>query len=483
MPSLKTRTLKGLFWSFADSFGVYFIKFGFSIAIARALSPEDYGILGMILIFIAIGQMLMQSGFSMAIIQKRDANDIDFSTAFWFNLFVALIIYIILYISADMIANFFNKPILVGVTRIASIGIVINSLGTIQNTILAKNLNFKRQAYINFIGATLSGTTGVILAYKGYNVWALVFQTLTGSLISTLGLWIMSNWRPMVAFSILSFKQLFNYGYKILLQGLSDVIFSKLYFPLIGKSFSAMQLGFYTNASRFYDIFITQTTIAYGRVAFSAFSQIQDEKERFNKNYIKSIEMISLTMFLITTVLIVTIRPFISIFLTEKWLPAVSYMVIFFLEGFFFPLYKLNQNVLCSIGRTGLSFKIDLLKKIMTFISIFIAFPFGIHALIYGQVISTFVAFLISTYVVLNLQNLQIFKNLTFYIPIILITFFCLLINNTLIDCNFESDLLLLIAKIIIIPLLYIPLVLLTSKPAREMLIIVKDFIKPKYLH
>ena len=194
-----------------DSFGVYLVKFGFSVAIARTLSPEDYGLMGMIVIFISLGQMLMQSGFSMALIQKKDTNSDDLSTAFWFNLATAVLIYFILFFSAGAIAGFFGKPLLVNITRVAAIGIILNSLCSVQVSILTKKMDFRKLTWINLGGALISGSTGLIMALNGYEVWALVFQTLAGNAFYLAGLWITSGWKPEFIFSLSSFRSLFSF--------------------------------------------------------------------------------------------------------------------------------------------------------------------------------------------------------------------------------------------------------------------------------
>lgn len=410
MDSLKSRTAKGLFWSFLDSFGVYLVKFGFSVAIARTLSPEDYGLMGMIVIFISLGQMIMQSGFSMALIQKKETTQDDLSTAFWFNLITAGVVYIILFLSAGGIASFFGKPILVSITRVAAIGIILNSLCSVQMSLLTKRMDFRKLTWINLAGALISGTTGLILALMGYEVWALVFQTLAGNAIYLAGLWITSGWKPGLIFSIPSFKSLFNFGYKILLQGLTDVIFTKSYFPLIGKLFPVAQLGFYTNASRFYDLFIRQTSNSVNRVIFPAFATIQEDKERFNASYIRSFNLLATAMFMGSVLLIIISRPFVELALTEKWLSAVPLMKLFFIEGFFFPLLLMNLNILNSLGRSDASLKIDLVKKGFIALSVILLFRFGIEALIVGQVTATFIAFVGSLVVIRKYHNVRLNK-------------------------------------------------------------------------
>lgn len=458
MESLKDRTARGVFWSFLDSFGVYLVKFGFSIAIARTLSPDDYGLMGMIIIFISLGQMIMQSGFSMSLIQKKECDTTDLSTAFWFNVLTAIVIYLVLFFSAGAISAFYQKPILINITRIASLGIIVNSLCSVQASILSRRMDFRKLTWINMTGALLSGSTGLLLALKGYEVWALVFQTLAGNIVYMIGLWYTSKWRPQWTFSTDSFKLLFSFGYKIFLQGLADVIFTKLYFPLIGKSFSSSQLGFYTNANRFYDLFVRQTSISFNRVLFPAFSTMQDEKERFNGNYIRAFHLIMALMFLGSMVLLISSRPFVSIALTEKWLPAVPFMMLFFIEGFFFPLLMFNQNTLCSVGKSGLSLKVDIVRKGATLLSIILLFKHGINALIIGQVASTGLASIISTATVLRIQGIRPLTIIKPLSVLLLIVAICLLFSFFVIEPITTSDWAELTLKCTFIPLLYVGL-------------------------
>ena len=458
MESLKTRTTKGIFWSFLDSFGVYLVKFGFSIVIARTLSPDDYGLMGMIVIFISLGQMIMQSGFSMALIQKKDCDSEDLSTAFWFNVIAALLVYIILFFSAGAIATFYQKPVLVGITRVAALGIILNALCSVQVSILTKKMDFRKLTWINLTGALISGTTGLIMALKGYAVWALVFQTLAGNLIFLIGLWISSRWRPSTVFSIKSFRSLFSFGYKIMLQGLTDVIFTKVYFPLIGKFYTTSQLGFYTNASRFNDLFIRQTSNSVTRVIFPAFATIQNEKERFNNNYTKSFNLLAALMFLGSVILIISSRPFISIALTDKWLPAVPFMQLLFIEGFFFPLLMFNQNIICSVGKSGLSLKIDILKKAAILISIILVFRLGIEALIIGMVAASGLAFIISTVAVIKLQGVRLRYIALPLLKLYSVAAVCLLVSYFIIEPLVNSDWSELILKCTVIPVIFLGL-------------------------
>lgn len=456
MESLKARTARGVFWSFLDSFGVYFVKFGFSIAIARTLSTEDYGLMGMIVIFIAFGQMIMQSGFSMALVQKKECSSEDLSTAFWFNFLAGLFVYLILFFSAGAIADFYGEPILTDLLRVTAIGIIINSLCSVQVSILTRRMDFRKLTLINTTGALISGITGLFLALKGQAVWALVFQTLAGNVIYLLGLSLSSQWRPALVFNTLSFKSLFNFGYKISLQGLMEVIFTKLYFPLIGRFFSASQLGFYSNANRFYELFVRQTSIAFNRAVFPAFSSINEEPERFAVNYVKSIGLLLYGMSLMTLICLAGARPFVSLFLTDKWLPAVPFMTAFFIEGFYFPLLLFNQNIFNTMGRSAASLKIDIIKKGLTMISIFLLFRLGIRALIIGQVISTFLAFVLSFVAVYKTVKTNYSYLIHDILKIAVIVTICLIADKFIINVITSSNAYQLVAKAIIIPSLYI---------------------------
>lgn len=425
MSSLRTKSINGLFWSFSDVFGAKILQFGFGIAIARTLSPEDYGIMGMIAIFLGLGNLLSESGFGMALIQKKNANDRDYSTVFWFNLFVAIVVFVILFFLAGEIANFYKQPILVDVTRVAAFSIVLNALGIIHFTILSKKLNFKTQTIVRFISVVPTGILGVTLAYNGFEVWALVIQSLFSGVLNTAGIWIAHRWRPKLIFDWKLFKELYNYGYKIFLTGFINVLFSKIYYPLIGKYFPAAQLGFYNKAEGFYQLIVLQTTIAYGKVTFPVFSSIKDEKERFHNMYIKIYGLLTFLMFPFVMLVMLSSDNLITFLLTEKWTPLVPLMQIFLIEGFYFAVYMLNMNYFNAVGRSDVQLKLEIFKKILITISIFIAFSHGIEALIIGQVLSSFIVFVILSVQFHKHFNIPFSLIISRVLPTILITLTC----------------------------------------------------------
>jgi O-antigen/teichoic acid export membrane protein len=449
MDNLRKKTINGLIWSFTDQFGVYFIRFGFSIWITRLLSPKDFGLIGLIAIFISVGQMFSESGLQMALIQKKETDSKDYSTVFWFSISISFFVYILIFLFAGNISDFFNEPQLKAIGRVLSLSIIIDSFRVIQFSKLSKSINFKIQAKINFVASIFSGIVGVVLALKGFAVWALVFQTLSGSIIITCLLWIKNSWKPIFIFDVDRFKQLYHYSWKIFLQGLSNAIFTNLYYPLIGKYYSTADLGFYTHGKRFYDIFIHQATISYGRVTFPAFSSIQDQKERLLKNYIKAERLLIFFTIPFVTLLVSITEPFVRFFLTEKWMPSVPYIKMFFLMGLYFPVYILNQNMFNAVGRSDLSLKIDIIQKILLFLVLIFSYKLGILAIIGGQLIVGVFVYLATSYFIQKIICYSILNQLIDYFSVAVVSITVFLVLN-LVKNYFGNDLFMMFGILIL---------------------------------
>jgi len=449
MDNLRKKTINGLIWSFTDQFGVYFIRFGFSIWITRLLSPKDFGLIGLIAIFISVGQMFSESGLQMALIQKKETDSKDFSTVFWFSISISFFVYILIFLFAGSISDFFNEPQLKAIGRVLSLSIIIDSFRVIQFSKLSKSINFKIQAKINLVASIFSGIVGVVLALKGFAVWALVFQTLLGSIIITCLLWIKNSWKPIFIFDVDRFKQLYHYGWKIFLQGLSNAIFTNLYYPLIGKYYSTADLGFYTYGKRFYDMFIHQATISYGRVTFPVFSSIQDQKERLLKNYIKAERLLIFFTIPIVTLLVSITEPFVRFFLTEKWMPSVPFIKMFFLMGLYFPVYMLNQNMFNAVGRNDLSLKIDIIQKILLFLVLIFSYKLGILAIIGCQLIVGAFVYLATSYLIQKIIRYSILNQLIDYFSVAVVAITVFLVLN-LVKNYFGNDLVMIFGILIL---------------------------------
>ena len=291
--SLKQKTAKGIFWNFFQNFASSGLSFLVTLVLARILSPKDYGNIGMIVVFIAIADVFVDSGFASALIQKKNRTQEDLSTVFFFNIFVSVLCYAVLFVAAPYIAVFYEEPILSPLLRVISLKIVISSFCSIQYTILRIKIDFKKLARINILATFVSGIIGIVMALSGYGVWALVGQTLSLATINCFQYWFLSNWRPSKVFSRESFKSLFSFGSNLLVSSLIDKIYTSIYPIVIGKFFSASSLGHYTRASHFADFPSLNFTLVISRVTFPALTRLQDDDERLKASYRKLLKLLS----------------------------------------------------------------------------------------------------------------------------------------------------------------------------------------------
>tara|TARA_X000000950_G_scaffold106258_1_gene133823 strand:- start:21187 stop:22647 length:1461 start_codon:yes stop_codon:yes gene_type:complete len=458
MGFLKLKILKELFWSLGDSFGTYILRFGFSLLIARQLSPHDYGLMGMIIIFLTIGNILFEGGFGMGLIQKGKPTEIDFSSVFYFNVFVSIIIYVILYFSSNIIAEFFNEPILIDIIRISSITIILAAFTSIQIVILNIELDFKIQAIINAIATLISGIIGVFMAYNNYEVWSLVFQLLILYVVKLAGFWIVSKWRPTFIFEKQSLIKLSKFSNKIFIQGITGVLFTKLYFPLIGKFFSVSELGFYTTASNFSEIIVKQFTNAYNKVFFPVLSSVKNSTS-FKSKYISIYSILSIILVFISALAIIITPAFIEIVIGKKWLPSVIFMQLFLVEGLFYGLLMLNETIFNAKGDSGYSLRIDIIKKTLLMLSLFISYRYGIVWIIIGQVFSTFTTFIYSIFLVEKKYSI-ITKNLNMeYLKILFVATIIFSIDHFILQKYFNNIIYLFLGEILILPITFILLI------------------------
>jgi O-antigen/teichoic acid export membrane protein len=395
---LKRKMLSGLFWSAVERFVQQGIQVVISIIIARILMPADYGLVGMLAIFIAIAQSFINSGFGQALIQKKDATKIDFSTIFYFNLAVGLFFYAILFFSAPLIADFYNQPLLIPLTRFMALNLIINSFSLVQNTILTKNIDFKALTKVSLLSIIISGAIGITMAYRGFGVWSLAVQVIGANIVRTLFLWIFNKWRPSFQFSFVSLRSLFAYGSKLLASGLLNQIFDNIYKLVIGKGYSATALGFYTQAKRIQEIPVLSTVSILQRVTFPVYSTIQDDTQRLKRAYRKTIKAIIFFNFPLMVALLVIAHSLIKVLLTDKWMPSVIYLQLLCISGFLYPLSAVNLNVLKVRGRTDIFFYLEVAKKVLIAVAIIITFKLGILALVIGQVCTNFLCFFINIY-------------------------------------------------------------------------------------
>ncbi|WP_346856188.1 lipopolysaccharide biosynthesis protein [uncultured Draconibacterium sp.] len=391
--NLKQKTIGGLFWSFIDNFAKLGIQFIVGIILARILSPREFGLIGMLTIFIAISQTIVESGFSTALIRKRECSLADYSTVFYFNLLVSAALYIFLFFSSGLIGRFFEEPELENMLKVFGIILIINALGIIQQTIFSKEINFKVQTYVTLVASVGSGVLAITTALMGLGVWSLVILNLSRACLNTLFLWIWSVWRPIRIFSKESFFELFGFGSKLLISALIETIYQNVYYLIIGKYFSAMELGFYTRADQFRNLPSKNIMGVIQRVSYPVLSSIQDEKERLKSNYKKLIRSTMFITFVMMLGMAAIAKPMVIALVGEKWLPSVPYLQLLCFVGMFYPLQALNLNMLNVKGRSDLFLRLEIIKKIIAIPVILVGIFIGIKAMIIGMIINSVFAY------------------------------------------------------------------------------------------
>jgi len=396
--SLKQKTIKGLTWSFIDNFSNQGIVFLVGIILARLLSPKEYGLIGMITIFIAISQSFIDSGFSDALIQKKECSEDDYTTVFYFNLAIGIIFYVLLFFAAGVISNFYNEEKLLLLVRVLGVNLIINSFGVIQRTLRTKTLNFKLQAKISVVSSSFSGILGIGMAYWGCGVWSLVGKTIAQNLCSVVLFWLSSNWKSRGSFSFSSLKELFGFGSRLLLSGLLNTAYKNSYYLIIGKYYSASELGFYTRAEQFKNLPSKNFTGIIQRVTYPVLSSIQDEPQKLKEGYKKLIKSSMLISSILMLGMAAVAPTMILVLIGQKWLPAAVYLQLLCFAAIFYPLHVLNLNMLAVQGRSDLFLRLEIIKKILAVPTIIIGIILGIKIMIIGMIANSLIAYYLNSY-------------------------------------------------------------------------------------
>lgn len=398
MQSLKNKAISGVKWSFIDNLANSGITFFVGLILARLLGPKEFGILGLITVFIAISNSIVDGGFSTALIRKKDATDADYNTVYYCNLFVAIILTVILILGSKAIAIFFKEPLLMLITPLLSLTLIINAFTIIQRTIFIKNIDFRTQAKISLIASLGSGFIGISLALLEFGIWSLVVQQLSRQVLLSFFLWFYSNWRPRFIFSKESFNELFGFGSKILVANLVNSFYQNIFLTIIGKFYSAEQLGKYTRADQFNVIFTNNLTMIVQKVSFPMFSDIQDDKEQLRQLFRKTLVYAAIITFSFVFFLAAIAKPLILALIGEKWLDSVSYLQIISFYGVLYPLQNINLNMLNIQKRSDLVLKLEILKKVI-FVPVFIiGFYFELKYMLWAAVCYYYVEFIVNSY-------------------------------------------------------------------------------------
>lgn len=420
--TLKQKTFKGTLWSAMESFSVQGVQFLVMLVMARILTPADYGIIGMLTIFLAVSNTFINSGFSTALIRKQDRTELDKSTVFYFNIIVALFFYLALFFCAPLIARFYNEPLLITVTRVIGLTLIIGAFGNVQRAHFAYRLDFKTPAKISFTCALVSSVVGITMAYLNYGVWALVWQSIVSQGLSVLLVWYYIKWKPMFAYSWKSFKELFGFGSKLLASALLDTIYNNIYQIVIGKIFKASDLGYYTRAKGFSDMASANVTGILQKVTFPILCQVQNEDERLANGYRKLLRVSAFIIFPLMIGMASIAYPLVTTLITEKWIFAAYLLVPICFAGMWYPVHAINLNLLQVKGRSDLFLRLEIIKKILGVGVLIGTVPLGLYWMCWGGLVSSLIALVINTHYTGKLINMGFLKQMRDLLPILILS-------------------------------------------------------------
>lgn len=426
--SLKQQARSGIVWTFAEQFGTRLISFGISIILARLLTPEDFGLIALFGVVMGVASTFIDSGMASSLIRSKNVNEEDYSTVFIFNIITSLVMYGLVYIIAPYISSFYKVPALTDIIRSYCIILIINAFVSVQKMHFVKELNFKTAFKIQLPSLVVGGVSGVALAYMGYGVWSLVYSAILQSTVFTLQHWFYSSWRPKLIFNIKKFKYHFDFGYKMMLSGLLNILFINVYTVIIGKMFSVQQLGYYNRADSLKQLPVSNLSTALNKVTFPLFAKISHDDEQLRRVYQKLLKVVIFVVAPVLIYMVVAAEPIIRLLLTDKWLPAVPYFQILSIAGILFPIHAYNLNILQVKGRSDLFLKLEIAKKILTVVMVVIALKFGIYGLLWGQVVNSILSLFINTHYTGKFLNYTMWMQCRDLLPSIILALFCGLI-------------------------------------------------------
>jgi len=476
--SLRGKAIKGVAWTALDSASGYLVTFVVGIILARILSPDDYGLIGLTGVLTAVCGCFVNAGFDKALIRKKEATDDDYSTVFVANICVSTILYVFIFACAPFIADFFDRQELTSLTRVTSIGMILSALSIVPRVRLTKRLDFKSQTKITIAVSVIRGVIGISTALLGLGVWALVIQSLVGTgLTSAFLLWI-DKWLPSFRFSLRSFKELFGFGSKILASSLLDTMWAQCYQVVIGKCYAPATLGQYARASSFSDIFSSNLTSIVQRVSYPVLSEIQDDRQRLREGYRRIIKTTMLFSFCSMLMLAAIARPMILVLIGEKWLQAADFLQIICLSAMLYPLHAINLNMLQVQGRSDLFLKLEIVKKIIAIVPILIGVFFSIYWMLIGGVIVGLISYYVNAYYSGKFLDYNIWQQIRDVLPAFCIAMigaiaaYAISIAAYLLfpESAWITHLLILIFQLIIASLIYIFLMRRTHLPEFDML-------------
>lgn len=462
--SLKKDAILGVFWSAVQKFGISIISFTSNVVLARLLSPDDYGCIGLLAIFIAISNVFVNGGFVSALIQKKDTSAVDYSTVFYWNIVISLLFYWLLFVSAPFIASFYRIEQLSVILRVLGIVLVINGISVVQATILRKSFLFRKLAKINIISSIVSVSIAIFLAYSGSGVWALVAQQIIQRACSALILWFSSQWKPQLLFSIKSFVGMFSYGSFLLLSELVNSTFDNVQGLLIGKRYSAGDMGYYTQAKKLEEIPTQSISMLVAQVTFPIFSKIQDDKEKLFLAVKSTLSLMNYVNFSLMILLIIVAKPLLLLLYSEKWTSSVPYFQILCLAGLVNCMQSVNYQVVAAVGRSKELFYWNIIKRCFGIILMLVGMLYGVKGILWGMVISFYFTYIVNAWLASKYTHYTLFQQLVDSLPLFSIAVLAGIISY-LCSCiiNIHGYFLLLSSQV----LFYVLIILLLSYAMR----------------
>ena len=396
--NLKSKTKKSLYWQFFNQFGNTGLQFVITTILARLLTPEDYGITALPVIFLAVSQCIVESGFGAALIRKPDLNEKDLSTAFYYGVCMGIILYLGLFLASPFIADFYDAPILTSVLKVTALGLLLSPVASVLSVQLTRSLEFKVLAKISLTCRITTGFVALVIAFSGYGIWALVVPQVVGSFLNIFLLYYCVRWRPKEHWSKESFKYLWGFGSKLLFSYLLGTIYENIYVVVIGKFYSPVQLGIWNRAQSYANLPSKQATGVLQSVTFPVLSKIQDDEEKLAFNYRRILRVSAFVVFPIMLLLSALAEQFVVILITDKWIECVPFLQIMCVAMMLYPIHAINLNVLQVKGRSDLFLRLEIIKKIMGVAILCVTIPWGLIPMAWGMMVSSILSFFVNTY-------------------------------------------------------------------------------------
>ncbi len=398
MNDVKSKVLSGLIWKFAERISAQLVTFIVSIVLARLLDPEHYGAIAIVNIFIALANVFVVSGFGNSLIQKKDSDDTDFSSVFYFNIVMSVVIYILVFFTAPLIADFYSMPILTPTLRVMGLRLIVAGVNSVQHAYVSRHMMFRRFFWSTLGGTLASAVVGILMAYQGFGIWALVGQYMTNTVTDTIVLWFTVRWRPKLLFSLKRLKDLFSYGWKILCSALLETGYTELRSLVIGKMYTSKDLAFYNKGQSFPHLFVTNINSSIQSVLFPAMAQEQDKKEKIKNMVRRSISISSYVMSPLMLGLALVAEPLVKILLTEKWLPCVPFLQISCFTYALRPIHTANLQAIKAMGRSDIFLKLEIIKKVIGIIVLLLSMRHGVLAIAISGMITTILSSVINAW-------------------------------------------------------------------------------------